>query len=64
MNDRNNSIAYSWMSRRSPPSGKPFVLLPVDKPVGRHSVIRTTLPDWHSHKSWVDKVRGSLEEKK
>jgi hypothetical protein len=61
MNDRNNSIAYSWMSRRSPPPGKPFVPLPVDKPVGRHSV---TLPDWHSHKSWVDKVRGSLEEKK
>jgi hypothetical protein len=70
MNDRNNFIVSSWMSRRSPPPPiapdiiKPIGTVPADRPVGRHSVIRTQLPNWHSYRSWVDKVRGSWDEKK
>lgn len=67
MNDR-KFIANSWMGRRSvaPPlqPGKPFVPMAVDKPSGRHAVIRTQLPNWHSYRSWVDKARGNWEQKK
>jgi hypothetical protein len=69
MNDRNNSIAASWMSRRSPPPTspaiiKPIVQQPVDRPSRRHSAITGKFPNWQSYKSWVDKARGSWDEKK
>lgn len=67
MNDLNSIVGYSGMGRRSPPPTsamiKPIVPLPADKPVGRHSVIRTQLPNWQSYRSWVDKVRGNWKEK-
>lgn len=69
MNDRNNFTVSSWMSRRSPPptvpeTTKPTEPLPVEKPTGRHSVIRTKLPNWYTYRSWVDKTRASWEDKK
>jgi hypothetical protein len=69
MNDRNNFIAPNWMSRRTPPPTspaliKPIVPLPVDRPSGRHSAIRGKFSNWQSYKNWVDKARGSWDEKK
>jgi len=47
---------------RQPPSLS--YLNTADRPVGRHAAIRTKLPDWSSYRSWVDKARGSWDEKK
>lgn len=66
MNDLNNIARYSGKGRRSPPptlgTTKPIVPMSADKPVGRHSVIRTQLPNWQSYRSWVDKVRGTWKD--
>jgi hypothetical protein len=69
MNDLNDIIRSSAIARRSPPPASPVIIKPIaptpaDKPVGRHAAIRSKLPNWHSYKSWVDKARGSWEEKK
>jgi hypothetical protein len=70
MNDRNNRTRYTGIDRRAPRSepaaAKPGSSLPREpfKTGGRHAAITTNLYNWHSYKSWADKVRGSWEDNK
>lgn len=45
---------------------KPAVAVPehADKTSGRHAVITENLNTWSSYKSWVQRIRGTWEEKK
>ncbi len=58
---------YTGIDRRSPRTEsvtpKPPVAAPY-KTGGRHAAITNNLYNWHSYKSWADKVRGTWEEKK
>jgi hypothetical protein len=60
MNDRNKSIASSWMSRRSTPAAAAPAPQAAYRPVGGHAVIWAKLPNWHSYGNWVDKCRNKL----
>jgi hypothetical protein len=36
----------------------------VDKTSGRHAAITNNLNDWSSYKNWVEKMRGTWDERK
>ena len=67
MSDIKNPNRYTGIDRRTPrvDAGvvKPGAAVPY-KTGGRHAAITTNLYNWHSYKSWADKVRGSWEDKK
>jgi len=60
MSDVKDQSRYSGVDRRS--SGT----APRDqfKTGGRHAAITNNLYNWHSYKSWAEKIRGTWEEKK
>lgn len=75
MSDRKNPTRYTGLDRRAPPAepgvAKPGAVKPgapapreAFKTGGRHSAITTNLYNWHSYKTWADKVRGSWDDKK
>jgi hypothetical protein len=70
MSDIKNQTRYTGVDRRvsrvEPGVAKPGSAPPrqASKTGGRHAAITTNLYNWHSYKSWADKVRGSWEEKK
>jgi hypothetical protein len=70
MNDSKNPTRYTGIDRRGPRAEagvvKPGAAVPreVYKTGGRHAAITNHLYNWHSYKSWADKVRGSWEDKK
>lgn len=60
---------YTGMDRRAPraaPGSAKHGSVPrhVFKTGGRHAAITTSLYNWHSYKSWADKVRGDWEDDK
>jgi hypothetical protein len=69
MSDIKNPTRYTGVDRRTPrpqpgvakPAGAPRE---VYKTGGRHSAITNNLYNFHSYKSWADKVKGSWEDKK
>lgn len=69
MSDVKNQIRYSGVDRRAP-HAEPGMIKPGAAPRdpyktgGRHGAITNNLYNWHSYKSWTDKIRGSWEEKK
>jgi hypothetical protein len=71
MSDSKNQNRYTGADRRTAhaesngvkPSAAPAVQ-DVYKTGGRHSAITNNLYNWHSYKSWADKMRGTWEEKK
>ena len=70
MSEVKNQTRYSGVDRRAPRTEagllKPGVVVPREafKTGGRHGAITTNLYNWHSYKSWTEKIRGSWEEKK
>ncbi len=70
MNDIKSPIRYTGVDRRAPrvePGlAKAGVAVPreVYKTGGRHAAITNSLYNWHSYKSWAEKVRGTWDEKK
>lgn len=69
MSDVKNPTRYSGVDRRTA-RVEPGVLKAgvapreLHKTGGRHSAITNNLYNWHSYKSWAEKIRGSWEEKK
>lgn len=65
MSDIKHSNRYTGLDRRAREAGilKPAVTVPF-KTGGRHAAITTNLYNFHSYKTWADKVRGSWEDKK
>jgi hypothetical protein len=67
MSDIKNHNRYTGIDRRAARADagavKPAVPTPF-KTGGRHAAITTNLYNWHSYKSWADKVKGSWEDKK
>lgn len=69
MSDIKNQSRYTGIDRRAP-RVEPGVVKPgavpreAFKTGGRHAAITTNLYNWHSYKSWADKVKGSWEDKK
>ena len=61
MSDVKDQSQYSGVDRRAP-----GVVAPRDgfKTGGRHAAITNNLYNWHSYKSWAEKIRGSWDEKK
>jgi hypothetical protein len=70
MSDSKNPTRYTGIDRRTPRVNpgvvKPEAAVPREayKTGGRHAAITNNLYNWHSYKSWADKVRGSWEDKK
>lgn len=75
MGDSKNQTRYTGIDRRTPRvepgavksgAAKPGAAAPREtfKTGGRHAAITTNLYNWHSYKTWADKVRGSWEDKK
>ena len=73
MNDAKSLTRYTGVDRRAPRAepgvAKPGTPVPREVyrtggPGGRHAAITNSLYNWHSYKSWADKIRGSWEEKK
>jgi hypothetical protein len=58
------------VGRRAPRVGtgtvKPAATVPknADKTSGRHAAITNNLNNWSSYKSWVEKIRGTWDERK
>jgi hypothetical protein len=67
MSDIKNQNRYTGIDRRAARAdagaAKAGVATPF-KTGGRHAAITTNLYNWHSYKSWADKVKGSWEDKK
>jgi hypothetical protein len=65
MSDSKNPTRYSGIDRRAP-RAEPGAAKPRDayKTGGRHAAITNHLYNWHSYKSWAEKIRGSWDEKK
>ena len=67
MSDIKNQNRYTGIDRRATRAdagtAKAGVAAPF-KTGGRHAAITTNLYNWHSYKSWADKVKGSWEDKK
>jgi hypothetical protein len=69
MSEIKNQSRYTGVDRRAP-GREPGILKPgaaprdLYKTGGRHGAITNTLYNWHSYKSWAEKIRGSWEEKK
>jgi len=70
MSDIKHTNRYTGVDRRKPrveaSATKASAGVPRDayKPAGRHSAITNNLYNFHSYKSWADKMRGSWEDKK
>ena len=70
MSDRKTPTRFAEAGRRAPRVGagtvKPAATVPknADKTSGRHSAITNNLNNWSSYKSWVEKIRGTWEERK
>ena len=67
MSDIKNQNRYTGIDRRTARVDAGAVKSGVAAPFktgGRHSAITTNLYNWHSYKSWADKVKGSWEDKK
>lgn len=71
MSETKNLTRYTGIDRRAPRAesgaksdGAAQGVRTTGGPGGRHAAITNSLYNWHSYKSWADKVRGSWEEKK
>jgi hypothetical protein len=70
MSDNKSPIRYTGVDRRAPRTEpgvtKAGIAVPRDgyKTGGRHAAITNSLYNWHSYKNWVDKIRGTWDEKK
>ena len=70
MSEIKSDNRYTGVDRRAPRaepgSGKAggHMTREAYKTGGRHSAITNNLYNFHSYKSWADKVRGSWEDKK
>jgi len=70
MSETKNLTRYTGIDRRAPRTengvkpGTPPAGRSIGGPGGRHAAITNSLYNWHSYKSWADKVRGSWDEKK
>jgi hypothetical protein len=67
MSDIKNPNRYTGVDRRAARADAGAVKLGGAAPFktgGRHAAITTNLYNWHSYKSWADKVKGSWEDKK
>ena len=63
MNDRNTFTGYRWMKGCPLLATDTVVSRPANEP-NRHSAIWTKLPDWHSYKGWVNRVREGSKDPK
>ncbi|HEY5264085.1 MAG TPA: hypothetical protein VIJ37_03770 [Steroidobacteraceae bacterium] len=61
MSDVKDQSQYSGVDRRAPGAVAPRDAF---KTGGRHAAITNNLYNWHSYKSWAEKIRGSWDEKK
>ena len=70
MSDPKTPTRLAEVDRRAPRVGaapvKPATTVPknADKTSGRHAAITNNLNNWSSYKSWVEKIRGTWEERK
>ena len=70
MSDVKDQTRYNGVDRRTPLAEagvlKAGGVVPREafKTGGRHGAITTNLYNWHSYKSWTEKIRGSWEDKK
>jgi hypothetical protein len=70
MSESMTPTRFAAVDRRAPRIGtgavKPAATGPenADKTTGRHSAITDNLKNWSSYRKWVDKMRGTWEEKK
>ena len=67
MSDIKNQNRYTGIDRRAArgdaEAPKAAVVAPI-KTGGRHAAITTNLYNYHSYKSWADKVKGSWDDEK
>jgi hypothetical protein len=70
MSDSKTPTPFHEVRRRAPrvETGalKPASAMPknADKTSGRHAAITNNLNDWSSYKNWVEKMRGTWDERK
>jgi hypothetical protein len=69
MTDIKNQVRYTGVDRRAPRGDAAAATGGVTpretfKTGGRHAAITNSLYNWHSYKSWADKVRVTWEDKK
>jgi hypothetical protein len=70
MSESKTPTGFAEVGRRAPRVGtgtvKPAAAGPknADKASGRHAAIINNLNNWSSYKSWVEKIRGTWEERK
>jgi len=70
MSERMTPTRFAAVDRRAPRVGtgavKPATTVPknADNTSGRHAAITNNLNDWSSYKKWVEKIRGTWEERK
>jgi hypothetical protein len=70
MSESMTPTRFAAGDRRTPRIGtetvKPGAAVPksADKTSGRHAAITDTLNNWSSYKKWVEKMRGTWEERK
>jgi len=70
MSDSKTLTRFAEVDRRAPRvvtgAVKPAAAVPknADKTSGRHAAITNNLNHWSSYKNWVEKIRGTWEERK
>ncbi len=66
MSEFREQVRYTGVDRRSPRS-EPGIVKPGSAPVklykpgGRHAAITNSLYNWHSYKTWTEKIRGNWD---
>jgi len=70
MSDSKTPTRLAEVGRRAPrvgtETGKPAATVPknADKTSGRHAAITNNLNNWRSYKIWVERIRGTWEERR
>ncbi len=70
MSNSKTPTRFADLGRRAPRVGtgtvKPAATVPKNahKTSGRHAAITDNLNEWSSYKRWVEKIRGTWEERK